>query len=152
VKQADDMLLHFIRPVGRKLNGVVFFCKKSGLPWNGGVFFVKTWTFFHKMKRNWIKLCFLFYILLNWGTPNAPPPAYWPDFMDYARCHFFIISGIVPTPRSIWKLNGIFRRNKITIIQLLPVTTKVRDCLSLTILLMLTWPCVWADLCNDIQI
>ena len=124
------------------------FCKKwTPLRW--GCFFVKKsqWTFPHKMKRNWIKLCFLFYILLIFGgTPNAPP-AYGPDFMDYIRAlSFFILSGIVPTPRSIWKLNRTFRRNKLTIIQLLPVTTKVRDCLSLTILLMLTWPCVWADL------
>ena len=151
MKQADDMLLHFIRPVGRKLNGVVFFCKKKWITLKWGCFFVKTWTFFHKLKRNWIKLCFLFYILLNWGTPNAPPCLQaW--FHGLRALSFFIISGIVPTPRSIWKLNRIFRRNKITIIQLLAVTTKVRDCLSLTILLMLTWPCVWADLCNDIQI
>jgi len=40
MKQADDMLLHFIRPVGRKLNGVVFFCKKVDYP-EMGVFFCK---------------------------------------------------------------------------------------------------------------
>jgi len=150
VKQADGMLLHFIRPVGRKLNGVVFFVKKVDSP-EMGVFFVKTWTFFHKMKRNWIKLCFYFTFYLI-GVHPTHPPCLLAWFHGLRALSFFIISGIVPTPRSIWKLNRIFRRNKITIIQLLPVTTKVRDCLSLTILLMLTWPCVWADLCNDIQI
>jgi len=47
-----------------------------------GVLFVKkSGPYPHKMKRNGIKLSFLFYILLIWGggcvrTQRTPPPAY----------------------------------------------------------------------------
>jgi len=48
----------------------------AGNEMGGGLRFVKKWTL-HKMKRNWIKLCFfiLHFIYLGGAfAPNAPPP------------------------------------------------------------------------------
>jgi len=82
------------RPVGRKWNGKVFFCKKNRKI--GGVFckkkwkwvffvksgkcrcvfFCKKWTFFQRRVHHvQYQYFFLFYILLIWGAyaPNAPP-------------------------------------------------------------------------------
>jgi len=35
--------------------------RRQETKWGWGVFFVKKWTFPHKMKRNWIKLCVVIY-------------------------------------------------------------------------------------------
>ena len=78
------------------------FCKKKWTPLRWGCFFVKRGPFPTKWNETESNFAFYFTFYLFWGVHPTHPTAHGPDFMDYVRCHFFILSGIVPTPRSIW--------------------------------------------------